>query len=224
MSASSSRYRPHTQQRGEDTRRRLLDAGLQLFANDGFEGTSTRALADRAGVNLPAIPYYFGSKEGLYRAVADEIMQFAIAHIAPVTDRIRHALDSGATDRAELVGLLSDLLDVVIALMLDEDAANRDYRQKFFARMEAEPDATFEAMQARMVEHLYVPCCALIGRLIGCAADDRQVRIKAMTLIGQAKIFCGTGMTALLHWDPITEEHVQAVQTVIRGHIKAIFA
>ena len=54
---------------GIDARQRLLAAGIRLFAEHGFEKTSVRALAQAAGVNLGAISYYFGDKEGLYRAL-----------------------------------------------------------------------------------------------------------------------------------------------------------
>ena len=54
---------------GQQARLRLLDAGLTLFADKGFANTSTRELAQAAQVNVAAISYYFGDKEGLYRAV-----------------------------------------------------------------------------------------------------------------------------------------------------------
>jgi AcrR family transcriptional regulator len=58
----------------EDARQRLLAAGLQLFAQQGFAKTSTRELAEAASVNVAAISYYFGDKAGLYRAVFFEPM------------------------------------------------------------------------------------------------------------------------------------------------------
>jgi len=54
---------------GQQARLRLLDAGLALFADQGFAQTSTREIAQLAQVNVAAISYYFGDKEGLYRAV-----------------------------------------------------------------------------------------------------------------------------------------------------------
>nr|WP_319565395.1 CerR family C-terminal domain-containing protein [uncultured Rhodoferax sp.] len=54
---------------GQQARVRLLDAGLTLFADKGFANTSTREIAQAAQVNVAAISYYFGDKEGLYRAV-----------------------------------------------------------------------------------------------------------------------------------------------------------
>lgn len=54
---------------GEVTRERLLEVGLQLFAEQGFPKTSVRQIAQAAGANVAAISYHFGNKAGLYRAV-----------------------------------------------------------------------------------------------------------------------------------------------------------
>ena len=53
----------------DDARARLLQAGLRLFAQQGYSKTSTRELAEAASVNVASISYYFGDKAGLYRAV-----------------------------------------------------------------------------------------------------------------------------------------------------------
>lgn len=49
-------------------RERILDAALDAFSQQGFDGTTTRAIAAAAGVNLGLLSYYFGSKEELWRA------------------------------------------------------------------------------------------------------------------------------------------------------------
>lgn len=50
------------------SRLRLLDAAHTLFSEHGFDGTTTRAIAERAGVDAALIARYFGSKEKLYIA------------------------------------------------------------------------------------------------------------------------------------------------------------
>jgi AcrR family transcriptional regulator len=47
----------------------LLDAAENLFAEKGFEGTTTREVVKKAKCNLALISYYFGGKDGLYKAV-----------------------------------------------------------------------------------------------------------------------------------------------------------
>lgn len=52
-----------------ETRRRILEAAEELFMQHGFEGASMRLLTTRAGVNLAAVNYHFGSKDALIEAV-----------------------------------------------------------------------------------------------------------------------------------------------------------
>lgn len=52
---------------------KLLDAAVDAFARSGFDGTSTRDIAERAGVHHPLITYHFKSKDRLWRAAADKI-------------------------------------------------------------------------------------------------------------------------------------------------------
>ncbi|GMV85317.1 MAG: hypothetical protein AMXMBFR80_11730 [Dehalococcoidia bacterium] len=57
-------------QRGRDeTRRRILEAALELFARDGFDDTTVRAVAARSGVTDAAVFYYFPSKRSLLDAL-----------------------------------------------------------------------------------------------------------------------------------------------------------
>ena len=52
-----------------DTVERILDAAEQLFAEKGFAETSLRLITSKAGVNLAAVNYHFGSKKALIQAV-----------------------------------------------------------------------------------------------------------------------------------------------------------
>lgn len=63
------------QQRSIRTKQKLLDAALDAFSENGFQGTSTRNIAERAGVHHPLITYHFKNKEELWRAAADRIFR-----------------------------------------------------------------------------------------------------------------------------------------------------
>ncbi len=61
------------QQRSLLTQQKLIDAAIEAFAENGYKGTSTRDIADRAGVHHPLITYHFRNKEQLWHAAADRV-------------------------------------------------------------------------------------------------------------------------------------------------------
>src|SRR5919201_7060049 len=58
--------------RGDATRKEILDAARAVLGDDGFAATTTRALADRAGVQLSLVHYHFGGKRGVLAALLEE--------------------------------------------------------------------------------------------------------------------------------------------------------
>ena len=101
----------------DETRARLLDAAGRLFAEQGFHGTTVREIAHRAGVNLAASNYHFGSKRALYLAVLR-------AHFARIQTELRArggAPAPGELDRLDAGGLermLRARLDVMLTLLI----------------------------------------------------------------------------------------------------------
>ena len=51
------------------TQKKILDAAELLFSQNGYHGTSLRAITAEAGVNVAAVNYHFGSKEALLQNV-----------------------------------------------------------------------------------------------------------------------------------------------------------
>lgn len=82
----SPRRAPEPDQRlrdAERSRQQLLAAALDEFAAKGYAGARVQDIADRAGVNKQLIPYYFGGKEGLYRAVGQLWLDLEAAFAGP---------------------------------------------------------------------------------------------------------------------------------------------
>jgi AcrR family transcriptional regulator len=63
------------QQRSIVTQQKLLDAAIEAFSENGFKGTSTRDIAERAGVHHPLITYHFNNKDQLWRVATDRIFR-----------------------------------------------------------------------------------------------------------------------------------------------------
>jgi AcrR family transcriptional regulator len=69
--AASSRRTRNATEGDASTRDRILEVALEAFSELGFDGASTRAIAAGAGVNQGLIPYYFGTKDELWREAVD---------------------------------------------------------------------------------------------------------------------------------------------------------
>ncbi len=93
---------PEDRQRdAERSRRCLLAAALDEFAAKGFAGARVQEIAERAGINKQLISYYFGGKEGLYRALQRSCQEseasFGEADV-PIEDLAVRYLHDGLAD------------------------------------------------------------------------------------------------------------------------------
>ncbi|MCK8784165.1 TetR family transcriptional regulator [Roseomonas sp. NAR14] len=116
------------------TRERILDTAQALFAEQGYAATSTRAIAQAAGVNLAQLHYHFGSKRDLFKAAYQRGAE-------PVTEARRRHLDAaeaawpgGDIPLAELVR------GFVAPFMLNGASPEGSATMRMHARLNTEPE------------------------------------------------------------------------------------
>jgi len=221
MNLSFSPCRGGSAQRGEETRRRVLDAAIEVFAGVGYEAAHTRLLAERAGVKLPTISYYFGSKEGLFRAVIEHITEQFERNMAPAEERVSAALADLNASHEVLLDLLCGLLDTFIATMLSGD--HPESWRLIIGRAENENLAALDALHSSIRRHTAEPCKALIARLVGESEGEEMTWMRAVAILGQINIFTKPQVRCGLNWTVYTEERVKAVQALVRQNAMAIF-
>ncbi len=90
-----------------ETVERILDAAEQLFAEKGFAETSLRLITSKAGVNLAAVNYHFGSKKALIQAVFSRFLGPFCASLERELDR-RQAKPEHKASLEELLEMLLD--------------------------------------------------------------------------------------------------------------------
>lgn len=81
---------------GDDSRARIIAAAKNAFAAAGFQGASTRGIADKAGVAQSLLLYHYGSKEELWKAVLDD----SFARLSALIDPLLHNPDQSMTEMA----------------------------------------------------------------------------------------------------------------------------
>ncbi|HWH11231.1 MAG TPA: TetR family transcriptional regulator [Solirubrobacteraceae bacterium] len=93
------------------SRRAILDAAEALFAEQGFDRTSLQAIGRRAGVSAALPAYFFGGKEGLYRAAMDRLLAEREARLGPLAARAGETLEATGDLRAGLEILIDGYVD-----------------------------------------------------------------------------------------------------------------
>jgi AcrR family transcriptional regulator len=163
---------------------RLLEAATELFARHGFHGTSIRDIAERAGANVAAGHYHYGSKDGLYLEVLRA--QFAAVRATLArrgVDQTPAALRRAS--RRQLLTLLEGRITAMLDLLLGPPPA--PHGQLMLREMCDPTDALpmiveeFIAPQVREME-------LLVGRLVPAAGRETVTRI-VYSLIGQVLFY-----------------------------------
>lgn len=143
------------------TREKILDVALDLFTDQGFDGTSMREIAERLRITKPSIYYHFGSKDDILLALHMRTHEFGQAALARLT---------GQTITLEAWGsALSELLDQMAAhrkLFLMHER-NQAALEKLHRK---EHDDTHEDFQQRLRQVLADPSAPLRDRVrMACA-------------------------------------------------------
>ena len=176
--------------KGEETRARILAVALAAFGSEGFAAVTTRQIAKAADINLPALTYYFGNKQGLYLACAHEIVaryREGVGGVAAVSaDALREPLTAYAA-RVLLKRLFAALAHFLLASRGAHD------RTLFVQREIASPGPAFEILYAE----LWRPGIELAAELIGRTADGRlsetETRTRAVLMISSLTGFLSGG-------------------------------
>ncbi len=97
-----------------ETVERILDAAELLFAEKGFAETSLRMITSKAGVNLAAVNYHFGSKKALIQAVFSRFLTPFSQNLERELDRRQAQRNNG--HKPTLEDMLEALLSQVLAV------------------------------------------------------------------------------------------------------------
>jgi AcrR family transcriptional regulator len=212
---------PAGYRKGEEARERILEAALKAFGTAGFKGATTRRIAEDAGVNLPALTYYFGGKEGLYRACAREIVgryeRRMLTLVAGADADLRKGLKPN-----QARALLKQVMAALAAMMVG--AEETEIWSAFVLREMAERGPAF----AILYEQLWAPGVDLTAGLISRAMEERTTsraaRVHALLLISSLSAFSTARPVALkyLNWPDAGDERFILIKQVIDRQIDAI--
>jgi len=227
-STSASRRGDVSQSRGEETKLRLILAAIEIFAEDGYEGASTRQLAARAAVNLASLTYYFDGKPSLYRAALEHVVEKINQILRPNAERVELLLSTESSvtlTRDALYNLLYVVLDQWVDLHLGRTGRPWDKNwSKLMKRAEIDPPVDGGGLYQTTTELILKPYSALIGRLLGKNPADEECVLLAMAILGQVSHFRpqSSGNVAAAGWNEITAERHENLTKLLHRNVHAI--
>ena len=205
----------------KDTRQSLINAGIEVFGMGGYNGATTRQIAKTAGVNLAAIPYYFGGKEELYRAVIESIVDSIVERTTKVMAEKSSRIQWDDITDDELIDLALEYVSIFAGFLdLEENAAIK----LIISREQIVPSGAFSLFYENLAKPQYEMFGKIIGKLMKCDPTDAAVTIQAHSIVSMI-IFFSTARASLLmqlNTEKLTREHITIIQKTAENNTRTI--
>lgn len=146
---------------GDATRQHMLDVAGPLFAEYGYDATTSKRVCEAAGVNQAGVNYHFGGREGLYAAVLVEAHRRLLS---------REALADIAAGAGDARAKLGQVIDGLIGGM-----GREGWHLRVFMRELIAPSAALDAMLLDEVMPKLAIVNSLLAEATGLAADDPRL-------------------------------------------------
>ena len=209
--------------RGLQARERMLRAALGQFGRHGFDGTTTRMIAAAAGMNLGAIPYYFGTKDELYAEAAGFLADAIQARQREPLLRLQASWPPEGGHEALIEQVVAFLCQQARLLLADDFPAEW---VQFFLRVQAEEGPAFDRLFTQVVAPMQDAVEGLVARICGHAATDTLPR--AFTFLAAHQVMSLRLSDALLMrrlgWEQLTPERTDQLLDLIAITLRAQLA
>jgi TetR/AcrR family transcriptional regulator, regulator of cefoperazone and chloramphenicol sensitivity len=160
------------------TRRAVLDAAADVFAEVGFRSATVRDICRRAAANVAAVSYHFGDKQALYAEV--------------LTEQSRLALAKYPNPRAEPGNTPAQRLEMFVRSFLQRvlSAELHARHGRIMAREMVEPTAALDRLVAEAIRPQAEALRHIVTELLGGRANPSVVRLCGMSVVGQILFYC----------------------------------
>lgn len=155
----------------KNSRKKILDAALEIFSQKGYKSATVREICKRAGVNIALINYHFTSKKSLYMELIDSIMS-DVAGKYPVSGYIKQEM----TRDDKLKGIVTLL---VMRAFGADGISKTKMRLQLINREILEPT---DAMRLAMINRIKEVKGAAIGVVREYLPDAQEDEIKLCVL------------------------------------------
>ncbi|MER1903969.1 transcriptional regulator CecR, partial [Proteus mirabilis] len=206
--------------RGELAKRQLLEAACEIFGKNGPDSATTRQIAQAAKQNIAAIAYYFGSKEGLYLAVAQYIADLIRLDFEPTVAQLDDFLEKpNPTEHLPLLQkLIIDSFLQYARLVLDKSNV---HISRIMAREQLVPTEAYSLIHQQALSPLLTRVNRLLALYIGLDPTLPKTMLHTHAILGEVLSFRLVRETILRQtgWDRIGKQEYEIISNTLKVHI-----
>lgn len=206
--------------RGELAKRQLLEAACEIFGKNGPDSATTRQIAQAAKQNIAAIAYYFGSKEGLYLAVAQYIADLIRIDFEPTVAQLDDFLEKpNPTEHLPLLQkLIIDSFLQYARLVLDKSNV---HISRIMAREQLVPTEAYSLIHQQALSPLLTRVNRLLALYIGLDPTLPKTMLHTHAILGEVLSFRLVRETILRQtgWDKIGKQEYEIISNTLKVHI-----
>jgi AcrR family transcriptional regulator len=159
----------------EDSRERLRQAAIAVFAESGYEAASIRAICQRAGLNVAMVRYHFGDKRGLY----DEVIRYVAD--ADARARILTQVSQNAVNPEDA---LRRSIHAVFTRLIQQNAESNLHLRLMLHEL-VKPSAILTDEVQALIRPLYDHFRLLVSSLLTLPIDHTKTRLFTHSILGQ---------------------------------------
>ncbi|KLU19655.1 transcriptional regulator [Proteus mirabilis] len=206
--------------RGELAKRQLLEAACEIFGKNGPDAATTRQIAQAAQQNIAAIAYYFGSKEGLYLAVAQHIADLIRLDFEPTVVILDEFLERpNPTEHCHYCKRLSQIVfyNMLVLYLIKKII----HLSRIMAREQLVPTEAYSLIHQQALSPLLTRVNKLLALYIGLDATLPTTMLHTHAILGEVLSFRLVRETILRQtgWDRIGKNEYQIISNTLKTHI-----
>jgi AcrR family transcriptional regulator len=204
------------------TRQRLIESAIQVFADVGYDAARTRAIVRKASTNLISIPYYFGSKLGLYNAAAEHIANNIAEKFRPIIEQAETDLLQRDVTHYDVLESFIRFIENFAATMLGVDTP--EVWGQFISREQFQPCGALNIIHSRTTRFIDVGC-EYVSRLTGWQSNSDETRVQLLLVLSMAKLPCidRASMLRTMNWQSIGDQESRLLACTLRRNVQALF-
>lgn len=206
-------------QRGEQAKYQLLLAAADIYGELGLDGATTRKISQISGQNIASIAYYFGSKEGLYLAVAKLIVETIKESFSDLLAEIDQFLSLPPAEQS-----LEETIRLIQQSLMDYNYFQLEKRNLSFSRILAReqlnPTDAYTLIHEQALGPIHSRLNRLIATYIGADPTHLSTLIHTHAILGEILSFRIARETLLRQtgWQHINEEEYKIINKVLIEH------